>query len=310
MNYILHGTDKNRISQKLQAIKNKHKIDNVVYIDAQNPDEDFLTEIDSFSIFDEEKMIVVDNASFFSAKNTTRYKPEEVALRTDTDYVVIYCCYSDKLDQRKKAIKQFVSTATVYACLALDEKSQKGMVDDLVKRYKLKMDLDTKKYIYGNIGMDPLHIESEIEKLSVYNDEITLEDAQALITIEPTQDIFKMTDAYFDRNALKLLAYYRNFRNQGMEPVAIVALLSGQIRFLYQIAVLMDEGYSQPEIAGILKAHPYRIQLSMKKASRFTASKLLDHLEELANFDQNMKMGKVDKDVGFEQFVLSMIINS
>ncbi|MDO4467453.1 MAG: DNA polymerase III subunit delta [Bacillota bacterium] len=308
MNYILHGTDKNRISQKLQAIKNKHQISNVIFIDAQNPEEDFLNEIDSFSIFDEEKMIIVDNASFFSAKNSTRYKAEDVLLRKESEYVVVYCVYSDKLDQRKKAIKEFVSFSTVYSCLALDDKSQKLMVDDLIKKYKLSMDLETRKYLYGNMGMDPLHIESEIEKLSIYSSEIYMEDAKALVTKEPSQDIFRMTDAYFDRNALLLLAYYRNFREQGMEPVAIVALLAGQIRFLYQIAVLMDEGYSQPEIAGLLKAHPYRVQLSMKKASRFSTAELLDHLEELADFDQNMKMGRIDKDAGFEQFVLNMII--
>ncbi|MBQ0064158.1 MAG: DNA polymerase III subunit delta, partial [Firmicutes bacterium] len=285
MNYILHGTDKNRISQKLQAIKKKHDIENTLTFDANNEEDDFLNEIDSFSIFDEEKMIIVDNASFLSAKNTTKYSIEEIVKRKDSDYIIVYMCYSDKLDQRKKAVKELVSKSTVYPCLALDEKSRNEMVRELIKKYKLKLNNVVVDYINAHIGMDPLHIEHEIEKLSIYGSELSLADVKALLVAQPEQDIFKMTDAYFERNALRLLAYYRNFREQNMEPVAITALLAGQIRFLYQVRVLMDEDYSKEQIAGLLKAHPYRVQLSMKKAYRFSSSELLSHLEELATFD-------------------------
>ena len=77
-----------------------------------------------------------------------------------------------------------------------------------------------------------------------------------------------MVDALFERNALRLLAYYRNFRKLNMEPVAINGLLSGQIRFLFQVRVLMDQGNSKEEIAKRLKAHPYRVQINMQRAYR------------------------------------------
>lgn len=63
----------------------------------------------------------------------------------------------------------------------------------------------------------------------------------------------------------------------------------------------------QNQIANQLKAHPYRIKLNMEKARSFHSEELLDTLNLLANLDQDIKMGKIDKDQGFENFILNQI---
>ena len=151
--------------------------------------------------------------------------------------------------------------------------------------------------------------EEEIEKISIYSKHPTLEDVQNLLVVEPMNDIFKMVDAFFSQNGILLLAYYRNFRKLNMQPVAIVALLASQIRFLFQVRVLMDEGKAQATIAQELKANPYRVKLNMQKAMRFSSEALLYNLSLLADFDQQMKMGKIDKDDGFEYFCLNLMMN-
>ena len=105
-----------------------------------------------------------------------------------------------------------------------------------------------------------------------------------------------MTDALFNRQGLKLLALYRNFRFTGMEPVAICALLASQVRFVYQVRVLMDLGMDQNQIAKELNA-----------SSRFSANELLSTLNDLSSLDQAIKGGMVDKDEGFENFIFEII---
>lgn len=63
-----------------------------------------------------------------------------------------------------------------------------------------------------------------------------------------------------------------------MEPIAILALLASQIRFVYQVRVLMDEGRSQNDMMKILNASSGRIWNSMRNARRFRADQLLDDL--------------------------------
>lgn len=94
---------------------------------------------------------------------------------------------------------------------------------------------------------------------------IHLEDVQALVTPEQVNDVFKMVDALFSKNGVRLLAFYRNFRKQNMEPVAIIGLLASQVRFLFQVRVCMNQAMTKEEIASFLKAHPYRVQINMKR---------------------------------------------
>lgn len=308
MNYILHGHDEGRVKQKINALK--HHIENVIVFDATDDEQqDVFNEMDTISIFDDDKMIVIENATFLSSKDTTKYDIKGFIDRSTNDesVILVFCCPSDKLDTRKKAVKELISKSTVYPCIALDEKSLPGYINEELKKLNLKMDRDAIKWFSARAGFDALRIEQELIKFKTFNDQITLKDVQDLMVCEPLNDVFKMVDALFERNALRLLAYYRNFRKLNMEPVAINGLLSGQIRFLFQVRVLMDQGNSKEEIARRLKAHPYRVQINMQRAYNFTSDELLEKLSILAKLDQDMKMGLVDKDEGFEQFILGML---
>ncbi|MBB5183176.1 DNA polymerase III subunit delta [Catenisphaera adipataccumulans] len=311
MYYIIYGNDKNRIHQRITTLQKKYHIESVTTIDAtQEPQSAVLNEMDSVSLFDDQKMIVVDHADFLSSKDTTHYEVQPFLERQDSSdaVIVVFCCASEKLDKRKKAVKSLLPLSTVYECKALDGRSQPIYVRDVIKEYGLHVDQDAMNWIVHRIGMDPMRIRSEIEKLSIYSSTIHLEDAQALITPEPLDDIFKMVDALFQRNALLVLAFYRNFRRLNMEPVTIVSRLAGQIRFLFQVRVCMDEGMDHDAITEELHAHPYRVQINMENAQRFSADELLDELASLADLDRKMKQGLVDKDAGFEQFVMEMLV--
>lgn len=310
MFYILYGKDKSMVSLKKRAIQIKHHIEDcILEFDATKDDCSLvLSEMDSMSIFDENKLIILENATFLSSKNTTNYEIQPFLSRKDSDCIVIFICPSDKLDSRKKMVKELSSCSTLYACISLDEKSQKIYLQDKLKEYKVKVDFKTLDWMSARIGLDPLCIENEVKKLSIYSLNPELDDVKALMSIEPMNDVFKMVDAFFNQNGILLMAYYRNFMKLNMTTPAIVGLLASQIRFLFQVRVLMDEGYTKEKIASSLKAHPYRVQINMQKAMRFTSEYLLESLSVLSSFDQSMKLGKVDKDEGFEQFCLNLTL--
>lgn len=310
MNYILHGTDRSRMEQRIEAIKHKHDIQQTNDFDClQTEQTTILQEMDSLSIFDDKKMIILHHCTFLAMKDSTKYDLEAFIKRTDPSdqLIMIFCADCEKLYERRKTVKQLASMSTVYACMPLDDQSRRSFVMEKAKEKGMQIDRQTIDWICSRIGYDSLHIENEMEKLSLYSQKPTIADCQQLITPEPTDNVFKMVDALFSRNALLLLSYYRNFRQQNMEPVAIVALLASQIRFLFQVHVYVEQGMSQAEIAKILHAHPYRVKINAQRAQNFTSQELLDQLVSLATFDQEMKRGQIDKDEGFEQFVLKML---
>ena len=120
MIYILYGKDKSMVSMKLEAIKKRHSIqENVNVYDAQTDEiSNVLQDLDAYSIFDDDKMIIVNNCTFLSSKNTTNYEVDPFLLRKDTEMILVLICPSDKLDTRKKKVKEISSCATLYSCLA------------------------------------------------------------------------------------------------------------------------------------------------------------------------------------------------
>lgn len=309
MTFILHGTDENRIQLKLDQLKKSQQIkDALVIYDCEKTDQQIiLDEIDSISLFDDKKMIVLEHATFLSSKDTTKYNVDALLARFDVDHIVLVLIVpSEKLDSRKKIVKQCIEKATVYSCMPFDEKSIGAYIDQILNELHCRMDPDAKRYFAARCGTDPLRVKKELEKLSLFRDPIDLDAVKELMVIEPVDDVFKMVDALFEKNVLKLLAFYRNFCDLNMEPLALLALLASQIRFLFRIRVYLDAGYNQEKIVSLTHAHPYRVSLNIKKAGRFTSQQLLDQLDMLAYLDQQIKTGKVSKDDAFEMFALSL----
>ena len=207
MIYILYGKDKSMVSMKLEAIKKRHHIqENVNVYDAQTDEiSNVLQDLDAYSIFDDDKMIIVNNCTFLSSKNTTNYEVDPFLVRKDTDMILVLVCPSDKLDTRKKKVKEISGCATLYSCLALDEKSQKFYVQDKLKEYGVKVDFKALDWMTSRMGLDPMCIQNEIEKISIYSKHPTFEDVQNLLVVEPMNDIFKMVDAFFSQNGLSLI---------------------------------------------------------------------------------------------------------
>ena len=91
-----------------------------------------------------------------------------------------------------------------------------------------------------------------------------------------------------------------------MKKIALIALIANQFRFMYQVKVLLDDGKNKNEIVSILKSHPYKTEISMKKASSYSNEKLLDILYSLSLMDVSIKTGEVDKSYALENFFLNL----
>lgn len=317
MIYILVGEDESRMEYKLDQIKKREGVDEIIRLDAKKQEPlEIYNELDTLSLFFEKPMVIVDQASFLSAKNDTKVNLEEIVKREVPDKVVVYLVHGKKIDTRKKAIKQLQAMGKVIECQPLDEKNQPDEIRSMMKEKKMDMEPKAFAWFCENAGYSQPVLASQLDKLTLYSDHLTLADVQALTTIEPTKNVFEMTDALFAKDKVRLLKAYRIFREQNMEPQAILGLIAGQVRFVYQVRVMMDQGYKQDQMvekfkeAGQKNMSSGRIWHTMKNARRFTAGELLDTLAWLSRLDESIKSGSIDRDTGFENFILGLKENS
>ena len=307
MIYILAGEDESRMDYRLEEIKRKEKCDSLTRLNAKECGEaNLLYELDTMNLFYTKPLVIVDNASFLSAKNDTGIDPQKIADRPIDDKVAVFLVHAKKIDTRKKAVKALAARATVLDCAPLTEKNQPDEIRQMMKEKGIQMEPGAFEWFCSHAGFSAASLSMQLDKLALYADNLKLADVQALTTVEPTQNVFKMTDALFEKDRVRFLGLYRSFRAQNMEPIAILALIASQIRFVYQVRVLLDEGRSQNDMVQMRGASSGRIWNSMRNARRFRADQLLDHLAWLSRLDEQMKSGKIDKDTGFENFILQL----
>ncbi len=306
---IIYGEDTSRMQYKLDHLKQEFNPDVFVRLDAEKDEpKSFFEETASISLFPEHKMVVLDNADFLStSKESSSFDADAISRLDLEDGCIVYLVHKPKLDGRKKAVKVLQEKAKVIECRIPDERSMPSIIRQMIAEKGLQFDPDALNWYIAHAGLKTSRIDQELDKFSVYSDHLSLVDVQAMTTVEPVDNVFRMTDALFMKQGMKLLALYRSFRKNGMEPVAICALLASQVRFVYQVRVMMDLGKDQNSIASALKASSGRIYNTMKNASRFSASELLSTLCSLSELDQAIKRGLKDKDQGFEDFIFEMI---
>ena len=88
------------------------------------------------------------------------------------------------------------------------------------------------------------------------------------------------------------------------EPLKIIIILAGQFRIMYQSKQLLKKGYTEKDIASILKIHPYRVKLAIQNARNYDSHILLKYLNDLADIDIGIKTGILNKDLALELFIL------
>ncbi|MEG2708962.1 MAG: DNA polymerase III subunit delta, partial [Vagococcus sp.] len=90
----------------------------------------------------------------------------------------------------------------------------------------------------------------------------------------------------------------------GEETIKVISILIGQIRLLLQVKLLLEMNYQQSNITDALKIHPYRVKLAVQQSRTLDKKILGEMFNELIDLDYNIKTGQVEKELGFELFLL------
>ena len=228
---------------------------------------------------------------------------EEYLNHINENTTLVLIVHNDKLDTRKKITKLINKVGKVIAFN--DELDMTSLVRRLLKDYNI--DYKTINLFLDRVGNNPLIIQNEINKIKIYkeNDKtITDEDILNLTTKLIEIDIFKLIDYIVRKDKEKALELYYEMLKMNEEPIKIIVILANQFRIMYQSKELLKKGYSEKDIANILKIHPYRVKLAIQNSRNYTSEVLLKNLNNLADIDIGIKTGILNKDLALELFIL------
>lgn len=150
-------------------------------------------------------------------------------------------------------------------------------------------------------------LENECEKLMLYKDDtksIEEADVDCMVVKYDFDNVFELTDAVIKKDVDKSLTLYNEMIKRNEEPIKIIVLLANQFRLIFQSKTLSMKGYNDMQIASELGVHPYRVKLA--KEAKIKEKETLYYINLLADLDIGIKMGKINKEIGLELFLINM----
>lgn len=308
MLYLLYGTESLLIKEFINNIKIENNIDNIItYNMLENTLEEVINEANYIDMFNDKKIIVVNNSNFFTTELTINTDILENYLENiNVDTILIFVVNKEKLDVRKKIVKKFKDKNLIKEFNRLSSTNLLDKINDIFKEDDYSIDIKSINELINRCSEDYYLISNEIKKLKLYkidNKKISFEDICEAVSKPLEDDIFKLIDSVSKKDSVKIMKLYKDIIDSGEDPIKILVLLANQFRLMYQVYNLNN--FTESKIANILQVHPYRVKLAREKNLNFRKENLEKILKELSLLDYNIKSGKIDKYAGLELFLMN-----
>lgn len=307
MNYLLYGSEDFQINNRLDELIKKYKINemNIVNYTLDNNIKEIIDDASTVSLFDDKKIIIVNQANIFDSKLNNLDYLENYFNNPNPDTILIMILNSDKVDTRRKIFK------------ALDKKGIIEEYNEKINIFKYVSDMfqgytitkPTIQLLIKRVGNKPEILKQEINKLLIYKDTnkiITDDDIISVCSHYIDINIFKFMDDIINKNKKEAIITYHELLKIGEEPIKIVIMLANNYRLMYQATNLRNLGYTEKDIMKITGKSLYPIKLAIQKGLKYTNDQLINTIDSLANLDYQMKTSDVDKKLALELFILKL----
>lgn len=310
MNYLLYGMEDFLINLEIKKIIKKENIDDFS-ITRYDLNLDSIKKIvedsQTMSLFEDKKIVIVNNCNYF---NRVKNNEEDVNLllnyltNSNENTILIIVSHNNTIDNTKKITKKIKEVGKV---LEFNKININSIVKKLFDNYKISD--ENINLLISRVGSDIGVLEQEVNKIQIYKDtdlEITKQDILECSQVNVDLDIFKFIDCIISKQKDTALTMYYALLKSNEQPVKIIAILANKFRLMYQATLLSKKGMNKNEIASLIGAHPYSVQLAISSGMRYPSKLLLHFLKSLADLDENIKTGKINAELGLELFILKL----
>ncbi|UFJ38879.1 DNA polymerase III subunit delta [Brevibacillus humidisoli] len=277
---------------------------------AEVPLQSILEDAETLPFLAEHRVVIAANAYFLTgAKPPSKLEHNLAALEQYLEQPpayasILFLVYADKLDERKKLVKSLKKQATVLSFAPLRDGDLLAWVQRRAERHGVRMERVRVQQLVDRVGSDLRLLNNELEKLALYlgtpGAVITDDVIEQLTPRTLEQDVFRLVDAVVAGRLPEAFRTLYDCLLTGEEPLKLLALLARQFRLLLHVKLWAPRGYSQQQLAGMLKVHPFAVKKAMEQTRYFDEASLRRLLGLFAEEDFRIKSGQVDKRLALE----------
>ncbi len=312
MIYLFTGNNRYLIQKEWlkwkKAFSEKFSAENIIHISSlESASKDVLSEaFFARSLFSEKRMVIIDGFPYSSERQFSWASDVESFIleslpKAGEEIIIVFL--SENPDKRKAWYKSLSKLAEVKEfSLANDE----DVSAYLRNKYKNCIDANALSKVNYLKGWDLHKCISEIDKLLINHEHISLGLVNENIIAEYEQSIFVFIDTLLSKNKKNIFIDLENLFHFS-DVYAVYQSILANIRIFLYIEYLKSQRKSSKEIADILKL--WNRQFLINKSHNTKITDLKNLYENLLGFDKNMKFWKfVSSDPADMQDELKKII--
>ena len=303
------------MNEKLKELKNG--MDNTITFNLQeNSMDEVLEEASYFSMFNDDKCLIVKNANFFSTSKDTNKNKEDSEkllkyLEHENPHTRIIFLLNGKVDNKKKIVNLLKQNNHLFIYASISKTEIKNELKKIVTKNKYQIDDNTLWYIINNSnGSFDLAI-NELKKIMLYYSKpgiINYDDVTHLVAKTISENNFKLVDSIISKDLSNSLLYLNEAKIFKVEPSVIIALLYREFRLMLQTIIYQEEKYSYSNILKELKLADWQMQKVENNLRMYRKKEIEEEIVKLGKLDYGYKSGKINKDTILINYILDLCL--
>lgn len=305
MNYLIAGTSNYLINEEIKKIIGDEEYTKIDYLDTTM--DEIIVEASYNDLFGSKKNIIVKNATLFLEKNEAATKKLEKYLENpNPNTTLIFVC--EKVSERLKIVSLMKEKyhAIILKPMYANDAAYKIMEE--VKKRNFTISYEDSRYIIDT-SLNNFDIAmNNVDKICLYYDEpckIKSDDVKELTSVSIEDNQFKFVDAVITGNYKQAFKILKDFKIQKIEPFILFNMLAREYRNMLLIKEAASDSRNKNNILTTLNLQKWQQDKYLKNGSNYSKKALEKELVNLANIDLDIKLGRIDKYLALEMYLIN-----
>ncbi len=172
----------------------------------------------------------------------------------------------------------------------------------------IKMSAEAVKLLADFIGNQLRLLANELDKLATYvGAGGTIEASHVRLLCAEVQEarVFDLTDALAQRNRTEALNLLHDLLADGLHPLALLPIITSQVRNLLLVKELATNGLRAAQIATALGSSPFVIEKALRCMSKFSVAQLENTYRQLLDTDAALKRSRLTPEMAMDLLVVN-----
>lgn len=216
------------------------------------------------------------------------------------------------VDEELSASSPLLKAAEAHGKVLLSTQPKGAALENWIKKRAqsrgVKISGEAVTMLADFIGNQLRMLANELDKLATYVGEgQTIEANHVRLLSAQVQDavIFDLTDALAQRNRIKALNLLHELLADGQHPLALLPLITSQVRNLLLVKELAASGLRTPQIAAALGSPPFVVDKALRNIGKFTTAQLESTYHQLLETDAALKRSRLTPEMALDLLVVN-----